>query len=63
MEEQSLTLAWSVGLTGYALQYADTLESASKWHSISVAPITVGTSNVVTLEGDQGRRFYRLLKP
>ena len=52
----SLTLTWSTNLSGFALESADTLPSAS-WNAVGGV-----VSNSVTITIGGGTRFYRLKK-
>ncbi len=51
-----LTLSWPVDLTGYTLEYAGSLPTAS-W-----APVSGVVNNQVTVDASLGMRFFRLRK-
>ena len=54
---QQLTLFWDTDVTGYVLEFANTL-SSSGW-----APVTGITNNSYTINVNKGAGFYRLQKP
>jgi hypothetical protein len=57
-----LAISWASALTGYHVEYAQDLESATGWQVLSAAPVLSGDVLKVTAPVTGLRRFYRLAR-
>ena len=60
-DANQVVISWTTGLTGYSLQSAPGLLSAS-WTAVTNPAVVVGANYVVTNNVDEASRFYRLSK-
>lgn len=59
----SVTLAWHVDYSDFALQQADSFDSPINWTAVSTSPTIIGSSNAVALSISQTIQFFRLRRP
>ena len=55
-----VVISWPVAASGYVLESATTLDSASSWNTVTNIPAMIDFENFITNAMDQTSRFYRL---
>jgi len=58
----TVSLSWPTSAIGFLLQENDTITIQAAWKTNEIAPVIVGTNNVVSVT-PTGTRFFRLAKP